>query len=102
MKLNEYLRLEKPLYGMCDSEDYWGATLTDYVRNHIKMVPLTGDPSLYIEQVDSKTIRILGSYVDDCLFAGDWSFNVFIEQFRKKFESNPVEWDNLSFLGYGS
>ena len=68
-----------------------GATLSDYVRNHIKMVLVTGDPSLYVKQVDGKTIETLGSYADDCLFAGERSFNVLIEQFRKKFESNPVE-----------
>ena len=37
--------------------------------------------------------------MDDFLFAGEWSFNVFIKQFLKKFESNQVEWDNLEFVG---
>ena len=75
-----------------------GTTLTDYVRNHIKMVPLTEEPSSFVKQVDNKTSGTYGSYPGDYLFAGEWSFNVFIEQLRKKFESNPIEWDDI-FLG---
>ena len=29
------LQLNKPLYGMCDSGDYWGATFTEHVRNDL-------------------------------------------------------------------
>ena len=37
---------------VCAIQEITGATLTDSVRNHTKMVPLIGDPSLYVKQVD--------------------------------------------------
>ena len=40
--LDDYLRLKKPLYGICDSGDYWGATLTEHIREYLQMEPLTG------------------------------------------------------------
>ena len=85
------LHLSKPLYGMCDSGDYWGATLTKHVRDIAKKSPLKGDPSLYIKQANGATIGMLGSYIDDCLFAGSEGFNHVINLTRNRFESKPVE-----------
>ena len=48
-----------------------GASLTDYLGKQLKMVQLTGEPYLYVKQLDGKTVGILGSYVDDCLFVGE-------------------------------
>ena len=47
---NKLLRLNKPLYGMWDSEDYWGATLGFYIRKKLGMKSLSGDLSLKIKQ----------------------------------------------------
>ena len=96
---NDVLQLNKPLYGMCDSGDYWGATLTDHIRNELSMKPLTGDTSLYMKHSGGNTVGILGSYVDDCLFATSREFIPVIEKTRKRFESKPVKWDNVEFLG---
>ena len=65
----------------------------------MKMTPMTGDSSLYIKQIDCRIIRMLGSYLDNCLFAGDRTFNRFIEYTRTDFESKSVEWDDITFLG---
>ena len=35
---HELLRLNKPLYGMCNSGDYWGATLAHHVRNYLRII----------------------------------------------------------------
>lgn len=93
------LKLNKPLYGMCDSGDYWGATLTDHVRNNLEMLPLDGDPSLYMKESSGQTIGLLGSYVDDCLFAGNPDFDTCIKATQERFESKPLESDNFEFLG---
>ena len=37
---DDYLRLHKTIYGICDSGDYWGATLTEHVREELQMDPL--------------------------------------------------------------
>ena len=92
---NDYLRLSKPLYGMCDSGYYWEVTFTEYVRKKMKMMLMTGDPSLNIRKIGGRTIGILVSYVDDCLFARDRTFNRFIEYARTNFESKLFEWDNV-------
>lgn len=64
---NEVLRLQKPLYGICDASDYWNATFSDHRRRRLHTIPLAGDLSLHIKQglVDSN--GLLGTYVDDCL-----------------------------------
>ncbi len=66
---DEILRLEKPLYGICDAGDYWGETFSNHVQNTLKMESLHGDPSLHLKRSGSETIGLLGSYVDDSLFA---------------------------------
>ena len=64
----------------------------------MKMMQMTGDPSLYIKKIGGRTIGMLGSYVDFRLFAGDRKFYRFIEYTRINFESKSVEWDNIEFL----
>ncbi len=96
---DQVLQPVKPLYVMCDSGDYWGATLTEHVRNHMQMMPLTGDPSLFMKKSRGNTIGVLGRYMDDCLFAGNVEFNEVVNKTQKRFESKPVEWDSVEFRG---
>ena len=88
---NDYLRLNKPLYGTCDSGDYWGTTFTQHVWKEMKMMPMIGDPSLYVKKVGSTRIRMLRSYVYDCMFAGDRTFDRLVEYTRTNFASKSVE-----------
>lgn len=76
---------------VCDSGDYWSATLIENIRYKAHMHPLMVDPSLYIKQTQIYTIGILESYFDDCLFAGNDSFNDVIKMTTKRFESKPVK-----------
>lgn len=63
------------------------------------MRPLTGDLSLYIKQTQGSTIGILGSYVDDCLFASIDSFDDLIKMTIEHFETQTVKLNNVEFLG---
>lgn len=42
---------------------------------------------------------MLGIYADDCLFEGSQLFNDVICLPKSCFESKPVEWDSVEFLG---
>eukprot|EP00171_Calliarthron_tuberculosum_P010956 IDg10956t1 len=35
----QLLELKKPLYGICDSGDYWSATFESFFKNELNMVP---------------------------------------------------------------
>ena len=61
------LKLVKPLYGICDSGDYWSATLNDIIRNSLKLQPTTGDGAIYYENGNEDFVGILGAYVDDSI-----------------------------------
>lgn len=95
----EVLLLLLPLYGMCDAGDYWAVTLTGHVKDDLGMVPLTGDPSLFIKEENGRTVGLLGGYVDDLLNGGDESFQTLTQQTLETFESKPRVWDNLEFVG---
>ncbi len=84
---------------MCDSRDYWGATLRFHIGEKLGMKSLSGDPSLYIEEHHRRTIGLLGSYVDDYLPAGDYLFIQCIKKTLDEFESKPMKWDDIKFLG---
>jgi hypothetical protein len=44
---DEFLKLMKPLYGLCDSGDRWQYTLRHHHVQDLQMEPLDADPSLY-------------------------------------------------------
>eukprot|EP00171_Calliarthron_tuberculosum_P000912 IDg912t1 len=70
MAPDEVMELLEPLYGICDAGDYWGATLAEHVRNELKMTPLIGDLVVLIDENNKDSSGILGSNVDDLIFAG--------------------------------
>lgn len=37
---NELVKIEKPLYGICDSGDYWGVMINAHVVNDLGMVTI--------------------------------------------------------------
>lgn len=97
---DEILRIELPLYGVCDAGDYWNATLTAYIEKDLKMAPLTSDPALYYKRgPDGKLSGLLGAYVDDCLMAGGATFQAATTSMLVKFQGKKRVWDNTEFVG---
>ncbi len=84
---NKLLRLNRPLYGTCDYAEYWRATLGFHIREKLGTKSLFGGPSLYTKQQYERTVGLLGSYVNDCLFAGDDLFIKCLKKTQDEFES---------------
>lgn len=96
---DELLRIELPLYGVCDAGDYWDATFRAHIDEDLKMTPLTSDPALFFKRGDKGQLSgILGAYVDDCCMGGDLSFQAECDAMLDKFEGKKV-WDNMEFAG---
>lgn len=66
LKLNKLLQLLKPLYGLSDSDDYWGPTFRYHIVENLGMQCTLSDAALFFERVKSELFG-LASYVDDTL-----------------------------------
>lgn len=66
----ELLKLVKPLYGLCNSGDYWNVTIDNHLINSLKMERAISDTSMLFMFDRKKLCGITGNYVDDNLHAG--------------------------------
>ena len=96
---HEIMELLRPLYGTCDSGDYWGVTVQRHITDDLKMTPTAGDPSLYLKRNKGDIDGIMGNYIDDGALAGNEAFQRLTEKTLVKFDSKPREWDNFEFFG---
>jgi len=97
---HELLKLELPLYGVCDAGDYWDATFTDHVATDLGMVPLTSDPALCSKRLAGGGLSgLLGYYVDDCLLAGDPPFQELTKRTLTRFQAKARTLDDAEFVG---
>jgi len=97
---DELLKLELPLYGVCDAGDYWDATFTDHVAKDLGMVPLTSDPALCSKRLAGGGLSgLLGYYVDDCLMAGDPPFQELTKRTLTRFQAKARTLDDAEFVG---
>jgi len=96
----EVLKLDLPLYGVCDAGDYWDVTMCAHVENDLGMMPLTSDPALYVKWQPEHTLSgLLGAYVDDCLMGGDDAFAALTQRTLTRFQGKPRMLDNAEFVG---
>lgn len=99
----ELLKLELPLYGVCDAGDYWGITVFEHNVNDLGMLSAPGDASLYVKRStpkdDSSVDGVSGMYVDDSINAGNERFEQLTEMTLQKFESKPRTYDDFDFFG---
>eukprot|EP00168_Porphyra_purpurea_P016741 TRINITY_DN552_c0_g1_i1.p1 TRINITY_DN552_c0_g1~~TRINITY_DN552_c0_g1_i1.p1 ORF type:complete len:862 (-),score=144.43 TRINITY_DN552_c0_g1_i1:471-2858(-) len=96
----ELLRVDLPLYGVCDAGDYWHATFYDHIHNDLLMIPLISDPALHAKWLPDGTLSgLLGPYVDDCLMRGDTAFAELTKTMLVRFQSKERVLDNTEFVG---
>jgi len=96
----EVLKLDLPLYGVCDAGDYWDVTMCAHIEDDLGMVPLTSDPALYVKWKPEQTLSgLLGAYVDDCLMGGDAAFAALTQKTLTRFQGKPRTLDDAEFVG---
>ena len=96
---DEIVELMRPIYSMTDAGDHWGVTIDHHAKDDLGLVPLLGDPSLYIKRNDEDLDGLLGMCVDDGCLAGDKVMQSLTELTLQRFDSRPREWDNFEFFG---
>ena len=95
----EILKLLRPLYGLADSGDYWGATYSKHITEDLGMQPCVGDSAMFYRSENDELIGMTATYVDDALQAGTPGFLDLVTATEKKFECKPREYDKTSFVG---
>ena len=95
----ELLQLRKPLYGICDSGDYWNTTFFKFVKEELLMTPLSSDIAAFYKKGKGATSGMLGLYVDDSIAAVGPEFVKEVEKIQNRFDAKPTKWDQFHFLG---
>jgi hypothetical protein len=84
---NEFLQLVLPLYGLSESGDYWGETLTAHHLTGIQFEQSAIDLSLFFKRIGRRLVGLSGTYVDDLLRAAHPEVREFLEDtIRKDFD----------------
>jgi hypothetical protein len=92
------LKLIRSLYGLVDSGDYWGKTLSTHITEDLEMCTTTLEPAFFYRREYGCLKGITATYVD-LLQAGDSDFQKLSERTVKKFICRELEWDNTQFSG---
>lgn len=97
---DEILRIELPLYGVCNAGDYWHATLTAYLEKGLQMTPRMSDPELYFKHgLNHQLAGLLGAYADDCLMAGISHFQKATKGTLIKIQNKQRVWHDTELVG---
>jgi Reverse transcriptase (RNA-dependent DNA polymerase) len=96
---DEFLKLMKPLYGLCDSSDRWHHTLRHHHVHDLQMEPLDADPSLYFRSLGKRLIGLSGVYVDDMLRCGTPDFLRYSKTTSRIFDATPETMRTAKFAG---
>ena len=99
LRPNEILKLLRPLYGLADSGDYWGATFSKHITEDLGMRSCVGDSAMFYRSEDGELVGLTATYVDDALQAGTPEFLELVKATERKFECKPREYDSTSFVG---
>jgi hypothetical protein len=84
---DEFMQLILPLYGLSESGDYWGETLTDHHLTGIQFEQSPIDLSLFFKRIGRRLVGLSRTYVDDLLRAAHSDVRKFLEEsFRKDFD----------------
>lgn len=65
--LQDSLKIEKPLYGKCNSGDYWGMKIDAHEDSNLGRVFLVSDSDLYVRFDNGTPIRVSGIQVDNSI-----------------------------------
>lgn len=97
---SQCLQLLKPLYGLCESGDFWHDTLDKQHRDDLGMRPFRSDPALYILMINGLLTGLSGGYVEDFLRAGNSEFRQVAKKTRQRFDRADDETPPCTFTGF--
>lgn len=93
------LQLQKPLYGLPESGDYWDRTMKNHIKKDIGMQACTLDDAFYYKRKSGNLIGLCATYVDDSLHVGTEEYCKLCEETEKRFSCKSREWNNVQFAG---
>ena len=88
------IKLPKPLYGLADSGDYWGRTLSEHLLKDIGMKKTLGDGALFYKMMENSLSGLCATYVDDIVQAGNDEFSDLVKKTEEKFQCKGRNYDN--------
>jgi Reverse transcriptase (RNA-dependent DNA polymerase) len=87
---NELVQIYLPLYGLSESGDYWGETLTNHLLHQLRFAQSGIDSSLCFKIFGSRLAGLSGCYVDELLRAAPLEFQELLENtIREVFDCKP-------------
>ena len=96
---DKLLKLLKPLYGLADSGDYWGKTLSEHLLKDIGMKTTLGDGALLYNTMEISLSGLCATYVEDILQAGNDEFSDLVKKTEETFQCKRRNYDNVQFAG---
>lgn len=84
---------------MFDAGDYWGVTVEYHIEDDLNLSPTLADPALYVIVSDGELHGVMGVYVDANLNAGTPRLEKITSESMKRFDSNPIVYDEFDFFG---
>lgn len=64
-KEREIIKLDTLLYGLCDADDYWNATMNDHLLTEMEMERSSSEASLFFKfEEEYKLIELTGNSID--------------------------------------
>ena len=99
LALDKILKLLKPLYGLADSGEYWGKTLSEHLLKDIGMKSTLRDEAVFYKMMKNSLAGLCATYVDDILQAGNEEFSQLMKKTEEKFQCKSRDYDNVQFAG---
>ena len=96
---DKLLKLIKPLYGLADSGDYWGRTISNHIKQDLNMTETTGDGAFFFKCIRGKLDGMCITYVDDALQAGTKEYSALAHKTKEKFKCKGRAYDKFNFVG---
>ena len=97
---DELIQIVKPLYGLPESEDYWGETLTRHHLDQLRMQQAEEDFSLFFYHIGRTLAGLSGTYVDDILRTGNPSFKKYSTKLTNDaFDAKNLVENEFTFTG---
>lgn len=95
----QLLNLLKLLYVLKNSGDYWYITISNQLKEDLKMTSLTGYLACFIRTKNDSLQGMIAVHGDDSIGIGNDSFMKYSMMTSSEFESEERGYDHITFSG---